>query len=237
MQWRTRRRARSSRGVGDALRWAPPVVLAVVLGFLSLGTVGSEAFATIASPFVSSVARVNAAQLGRTWHQGCPVPPSQLRQLHLSYVGFDGRTHVGTMVVNASVTTSVVRVFALLYARRFPIHSMVPESRFAGSDPASMAADNTSGFNCRFAVAPGTPQWSVHAYGEAIDVNPVQNPYVFNGVAQPVAGAAFINRSDDRAGMAIRGGVLVNAFASVGWYWGGRWSASPDYQHFSSTGG
>jgi hypothetical protein len=77
----------------------------------------------------------------------------------------------------------------------------------------------------------------VHAYGEAIDINPVQNPYVFNGVAQPVAGKAYINRGDVRPGMAEVGGVLNKAFASVGWLWGGRWSASPDYQHFSSTGG
>jgi hypothetical protein len=100
-----------------------------------------------------------------------------------------------------------------------------------------MAADNTSGFNCRRAVASGPPQWSVHAYGEAIDVNPVQNPYVFNGGAQPAAGAAYVSRSDVRPGMAEPGGVLNDAFASVGWYWGGRWSPSPDYQHFSATGG
>jgi len=82
-----------------------------------------------------------------------------------------------------------------------------------------MAADNTSGFNCRYAVTTGPKQWSVHAYGEAIDVNPVQNPYVFNGVAQPVAGKAYIDRSDVRAGMAEVGGVLNDAFASVGWFW------------------
>ena len=187
--------------------------------------------------FTSSVANVSATQLAKTWRSGCPVGPSQLRLLHLRYVGFDGRSRIGTMVVNASVVTSVVRVFATLYAQRFPIHSMVPESNFQGKDPASMAADNTSGFNCRYAVTTGPKQWSVHAYGEAIDVNPVQNPYVFNGVAQPVAGKAYVNRRDVRAGMAEVGGVLNDAFASVGWLWGGRWSGAPDYQHFSSTGG
>jgi len=96
---------------------------------------------------------------------------------------------------------------------------MLPESQFGGHDPLSMAADNTSGFNCRRAVASGPPQWSVHAYGEAIDVNPVQNPYVFNGIAQPVAGAAYMNRANVRPGMAELGGVLNDAFASVGWYW------------------
>jgi hypothetical protein len=186
--------------------------------------------------FTSSVANVSATQLAKTWRSGCPVGPSQLRLLHLRYVGFDGRSRIGTMVVNASVVTSVVRVFATLYAQRFPIHSMVPESNFQGKDPASMAANNTSGFNCRYAVTTGPKQWSVHAYGEAIDVNPVQNPYVFNDVAQPVAGKAYVNRRDVRAGMAEVGGVLNDAFASVGWLWGGRWSGAPDYQHFSSTG-
>jgi hypothetical protein len=100
-----------------------------------------------------------------------------------------------------------------------------------------MAADNTSGFNCRLAVTTGPPAWSVHAYGEAIDVNPVQNPYLEGGIVQPAAGRAYLVRSDIRPGMAVPGGVLVAAFASVGWYWGGRWTASPDYQHFSSTGG
>ena len=99
-----------------------------------------------------------------------------------------------------------------------------------------MAADNTSGFNCRYAVAPGPPQWSAHAYGDAIDVNTVENPYVEGGDVQPPAGTAFTNRSDLRPGMAFYGGELVSAFAAVGWQWGGRWS-DPDYQHFSSTGG
>jgi hypothetical protein len=189
------------------------------------------------APFASSIATVSAAQLGRTWHRGCPLGPDQLRQVHLRYFGFDRRSHDGTMIVNERVTGAVIHIFATLYARRFPVRMMVPVSRFEGSDPASMAADNTSGFNCRYAVAFGPRQWSVHAYGEAIDVNPVQNPYVLDGAVEPAPGKAYLNRSDVRAGMAVHGGVLVDAFVSVGWYWGGRWSASPDYQHFSATGG
>ena len=208
----------------------------VLCGSLLIGATSGASNVTLPA-FTSSVATVSANQLGKTWRPGCPVAPRQLRLLHLRYVGFDGRSRIGTMVVNASVVTSVVHVFATLYAKHFPIHSMVPESNFQGEDPASMAADNTSGFNCRYAVTTGPKQWSVHAYGEAIDVNPVQNPYVFNGVAQPVDGRAYVNRSDVRPGMAEVGGVLNDAFASVGWFWGGRWSASPDYQHFSYTGG
>ena len=210
---------------------------ATILAGSTLLGVSSGASNVVLPPFTWSMSRVTAVQLGKSWRPGCPVGPSQLRLLQLRYVGFDGQARVGSMVVNATVVTSVVKVFATLYAKRFPIHLMVPSSNFQGKDPASMAADNTSGFNCRYAVTTGPKQWSVHAYGEAIDVNPVQNPYVFNGVAQPVAGKAYVNRNDVRPGMAELGGVLNDAFASVGWFWGGRWTAAPDYQHFSSTGG
>jgi hypothetical protein len=224
---------RTIRHVG-VLRTA---LCATVLASSALFGVSSGASNVVLPPFTWSMSRVTATQLGKSWRPGCPVGPSQLRLLQLRYVGFDGHARVGSMVVNATVVTAVAKVFATLYAKRFPIHLMVPTSQFQGKDPASMAADNTSGFNCRYAVTTGPKQWSVHAYGEAIDVNPVQNPYVFNGVAQPVAGKAYVNRSDVRPGMAELGGVLNDAFAFVGWFWGGRWTASPDYQHFSSTGG
>ena len=187
--------------------------------------------------YVATVSVVDAAQLPSTWRPGCPVGPAELRMLHLGYVGFDGRQHVGTMVVAAPVVDQVIAVFRQLDEARFPIRTMVPEDAFGGKDPESMAADNTSGFNCRYAVAPGPPAWSAHAYGEAIDVDPVENPYLEGGQVQPSAGAAYLNRSDVRPGMAVPGGALVLAFASVGWHWGGRWTANPDYQHFSSTGG
>lgn len=155
----------------------------------------------------------------------------------MSYWGFDGRSHLGTMVVNVSVVAPVAKVFSTLYSAHFPIREMVPEAAYDGNDNTAAAADDTSGFNCRYAVAAGAPHWSVHAYGEAIDVNDVQNPYVDGSTIIPPAGVTYRDRSDVRPGMAVRGGVLVNAFASVGWYWGGRWLSTPDYQHFSSTGG
>ena len=172
-----------------------------------------------------------------SWRPGCPLPPRDLRAIRLSYFGFDGTAHTGEIIVSASVVRQVIRVFAILYRARFPIRRIEPVDAFHGSDPRSMAADNTSGFNCRRAVAPGPPQWSMHAYGLAIDVNTVQNPYVEAGVGvQPPAGAAYVNRSQIRPGMAYQGGVLVSAFSSIGWGWGGNWSGSPDYQHFSVNG-
>jgi len=192
-------------------------------------------------PFTHSVSRVTAAQLPHSWRPGCPVAPTQLRRVRMTYWGFDGRAHTGALGVNVSAVGDVVRdveaIFGRLYAARFPIRRMRPISAYGGSDDRSMAADNTSGFNCRYAVAPGPKRWSVHAYGEAIDVNTVENPYVEGGRVLPPAGRNYLDRSRYRPGMAVRGGVPVRAFASVGWFWGGRWIASPDWQHFSKTGG
>ena len=188
-------------------------------------------------PFHASIAPVTAAQLGASWRPGCPVGPEQLRTVRVSFVGFDGRAHTGALVVNRSVANDVQVVFRRLYAARFPIRRIQPVARFGGSDDRSMAADNTSAFNCRYAVAPGPKRWSLHAYGEAIDVNTVENPYLEGGRVLPPAGRSFTDRGRYRRGMAVAGGVLVRAFASVGWLWGGRWTASPDWQHFSRTGG
>jgi len=195
------------------------------------------ALALQAPPFGHTVSRVTAAQLPHSWHVGCPVSPAQLRRLRLTYWGFDGRAQTGTLVVNARAVSPLTRVFSRLYAARFPIRRMRPIDAYGGSDERSLDADNTAAFNCRYAVASGPKHWSVHAFGLAVDVNPVENPYLEAGRVHPRAGRAYLDRSRYRRGMAVRGGLLVNAFASVGWPWGGRWTGSPDYQHFSSTGG
>jgi hypothetical protein len=188
-------------------------------------------------PFSATVSPVTAAELRYSYRPGCPVVPAQLRRVRLRYWGFDGASHVGSLVVNDAVTRDVVAAFRRLYAERFPIRRMRPIDAYRGSDDRSMAADNTSAFNCRVAVASGPKRWSVHAYGEAIDVNPVENPYLEGGKVRPAAGKAYLDRARVRPGMAVRGGALVSAFALAGWLWGGRWTGSPDYQHFSKTGG
>jgi D-alanyl-D-alanine carboxypeptidase len=185
------------------------------------------------APFVAHVERVTAADLRYSWHPGCPVVPSQLRRIRLSYIGFDGERHVGELIVNARVVPQVTVVFRALYRARFPIRRMRSIDAYRGDDDRSAAADNTSAFNCRRAVTAGAASWSMHAYGEAIDVNDVENPYLLGTRVIPAAGRAYTNRADVRAGMAVGGGVLVRAFASVGWGWGGRFA---DYQHFSTNG-
>ena len=156
-----------------------------------------------------------------------------MRLITLPYRDFAGTRRTGEIVVNARAVPSVIAVFTTLYVERFPIRSLRVIDAFDGSDDASMAADNSSGFNCRQAV--GGSGWSRHAYGLAIDVNPRENPYVLNGSVLPPEGAAYTNRSDHRRGMAYRGSSLNRAFAHEGWTWGGVWR-NPDYQHFSTSG-
>ncbi len=182
----------------------------------------------------ATVSPVTPTELRHTYRAGCPVPPAQLRTIRLTYWGFDNRPHEGALIIRDRVATDVVTVFRRLYIARFPIRRMRLMSAYRGSDDASMAADNTSAFNCRFVK--GTRRWSMHAYGEAIDVNTIENPYVQGSRVLPPSGRRYLDRSNSRPGMAVEGGVLVRAFDAVGWHWGGRWTSSKDYQHFSTTG-
>ena len=201
------------------------LVLAAVLA-------GGASAATEAAPeFGATVEPVRWDDLRHSYRAGCPVGPTQLRALRVSYWGFDGRARVGSIVVASRVAPDIVSVFRKLWIARFPIRRLQPVSAYRGSDDASMVADNTSGFNCRFVG--GTTRWSMHAYGEAIDVNPVENPYVRGTHVSPPAGRAYVDRGGDRKGMALANGVLVRAFAAVGWKWGASFG---DYQHFSTTG-
>ncbi len=157
----------------------------LVVTFALLAVVLPARAAAAAPPFASSVHAVTAAELGASYRAGCPVGPAELSALRLSYWGFDGQRHLGTIVVNSAVVPAVRQIFRRLYARRFPIRRMEPVAAFDGNDNRSMAADNTSAFNCRYAVAAGPKRWSVHAYGEAIDVDPLENPYLLGGTVYP----------------------------------------------------
>src|SRR5215207_6237337 len=202
----------------------------VILGAAAIGLCGSEPLGAAPS-FTGSVEPVKWSDLRHSYSEGCPVGPADLRTVHVSYWDFAGKPQVGALVVGRRHAPAVVTVFRKLWTARFPIRRLQPVSVYRGSDDASMEADNTSGFNCRFVG--GTTRWSMHAYGEAIDVNPVENPYVRGSTVSPPAGRAYLDRSPYRKGMAVAGGVLVKAFASAGWKWGASFG---DYQHFSTTG-
>ncbi|PVU84150.1 peptidase M15 [Cellulomonas sp. WB94] len=168
-----------------------------------------------------------------SWRPGCPVPVADLRYVTVSHVTFDGAVATGELVVHADLADGVVGVFRALFAAGYPIRSMRLVDDFGGSDDASMAADNTSAFNCR-AITRGTG-WSEHAYGRALDLDPVENPYVRGSLVLPVAGKPFAARPD-LPGVVHADDAVVRAFADAGWQWGGYWASPTDYQHFSTTG-
>jgi D-alanyl-D-alanine carboxypeptidase len=81
----------------------------------------------------------------------------------------------------------------------------------------------------------GTGTWSEHAYGEAVDLNPVENPYVGCGQTRDPSSRPYFNRARLRPGMVTP--AVVQAFRTIGWGWGGSWAGSTkDYMHFSATG-
>ncbi len=221
-------------------------ILALAVSALALlaGTIQSSTAAT-GPPFQSSIRPLSAEQrtmlAARVWHRGCPVGLSDLRVLSVAQVGFDGRSHTGQLVVNRDVARPLVGVFRQLYALRFPIRHMRLHDFYAGPSAYPADRDITASFECRQAVPSpctgGTANgnWSNHAYGHAIDLNPRENPYVGCGATRDPNGRQYLDRSRIRKGMVTP--AVVRAFASVGWGWGGSWSGSTkDYMHFSTTG-
>ena len=168
------------------------------------------------------------------WSPRCPVSLDDLRLLTLSYWGFDGRPHVGRLVVNSDAVAAVAGALERLYRARFPIRRMVPVETYGASDERSMRADNTSAFNGRFVM--GSTVWSQHAFGRAIDVDPLENPEIDEGLVYPANATRYVDRSLGLPGMIAPGGLVVRAFAAVGWGWGGAWHSPKDYQHFSASG-
>lgn len=173
---------------------------------------------------------------GVSWRRGCPVGFDRLRLLTVSHWGFDGEVHRGRLVVNREEAKPMLGAMRTLFHLRYPIRQMRLVDAYGGDDHRSMAADNTSAFNCRF-VAGSDGVWSEHAYGRALDLNPLENPYVTeSGYVSPPAGAPYIDRSQQAKGLIHRSGPVVAAFAAAGWEWGGNWPWPKDYQHFSATG-
>jgi hypothetical protein len=201
------------------------------LGWASVAPAAGEPFDGSVSPIDAETRRL---MVGSSWHPGCPVPIRALRLLRVTYVGFDDEPHRGRLVVHRRWSDEVLDVFARLYRRGFAFRRVRLVDRFGADDRASMRHDNTSAFNCRYVA--GTTTWSQHAYGRAIDINPVENPYVDGSRVVPRRGRRFLDRTDVRPGMVVRGGVVVRAFRRIGWGWGGAWSGAKDYQHLSANG-
>jgi hypothetical protein len=177
----------------------------------------------------------------RDWHSGCPVPLTGLRLLTVTAWGFDGKRYRGQLVVNERFALSLAKVFRRLYALRFPVRDSTLAANYGSPRERARHPDASGSFECRQAVPSpcaggnGTGSWSMHAYGEAVDLNPVENPYVGCGMSRDKTARAYMDRSNVRPGMVTP--AVVQAFASIGWEWGGSWSGSTkDYMHFSANG-
>jgi hypothetical protein len=179
---------------------------------------------------------------GHSYRDGCPVPLRDLRYLKITYRGFDGHDHRGEMIVHRDVAKEVTQIFGELYRIGYPIRRMQLVSRYNGSDFDSIEADNTSAFNCR-PVTGGT-KWSRHSYGKAIDINPLENPYISRtghiahkkSLKYGLKGRKHRTSTPEDKAIIAKGDPIVRLFKSRGWRWGGDWNSIKDYQHFDKPG-
>jgi len=188
-------------------------------------------------------ATCQAMKDGHVLTDASPVPCDRLREVSFRFIDFSGETRLGRVVVMDAVARPVQDLFDELHARHFPLRQAAPMQAYLGDDDASMEDDNTSGFNARLVA--GSSHWSLHAFGLAIDLNPVENPFIEVAddgrtlrVSPATSARAFVNRREPRPGKAPRPGLaedVVDVFAAHGFLvWGGDWNFPIDYQHFEA---
>jgi hypothetical protein len=177
-------------------------------------------------------AEMKVAMTGRSWKQGCPVSLDDLALIRVTYWGVDGSTHEGKLVVNKQIAEDVVSVFDDLYKARFPIQKI----GFWDDYGAGVYAEQniTVGFYCEKADdAPS--EWSSHAYGMAIDINPFLNPFLdLQHKWWPLAAVSNVPR-DRKPGKVSTGSASFAIFTRHGWAWGGFDAGVPDYMHFTKV--
>jgi hypothetical protein len=186
--------------------------------------------------FHSTIQAVPASVLARsTWTSACPVKATDLRYVTVSFRGFDGLAHTGELLANARAADGLVKVFATLFAQRYPIERMRVTSAAELTAPPTGDDNTTAVFACR--PVRGHTGWSQHAYGLAVDVNPFQNPYHKGNVVLPELATSYLDRGNVRPGMILAHGPVLKAFATIGWKWGGDYHSLKDFMHFSANGG
>ena len=175
---------------------------------------------------------------GNSYKNGCPVSLKDLRYLQIKYKNFNDENAIGELIVHKSVAKEVVKIFKELYRIGYPIKKMKLVSDYKGNDWQSIEADNTSAFNCRNAT--GSKKWSKHSYGKAIDINPIENPYISkSGSISHKASLQYRNRDHrldvypDNWAILLKDDHATQIFKKYGWKWGGDWHGVKDYQHFS----
>ena len=175
--------------------------------------------------------KVEARMRGNSYPEDATIALSELRYLQVAYYDFYGVQHMGELVCNVAIAQDLLEIFQALYEAEYRIHSIRLVDDFGGSDEASMRADNTSCFNYR--TVPGQKRLSRHAMGMAVDINPLENPYIDpRGGVHPAEGASYVDRTKDFPHKIDRGDLCYKLFREHGFTWGGAWTRSRDYQHF-----
>lgn len=209
---------------------AAPTCAGRIVAAAELERTGVEAWFGVSALDDATFARMQ----GRSYRDGCPVPRGELRHVRVLHVDFAGAIRTGELVCHRSVADDLAGIFRELYEAGYPIERIELVDRYDGDDERSMAANNTSAFNCRRIA--GTTRLSRHALGTAVDINPLYNPCVAvrNGrtVVQPEAGAPYADRSRPFPGRIDRDDLCYKLFRSRGFAWGGDWHSLKDYQHF-----
>ncbi len=169
----------------------------------------------------------------KIWTDACPVPLQNMVVVKVRYLGFDGIENEGEIMVFDALEDSVKKIFSDLLKMKFPIEQIKLINEFNGDDNLSMEVNNSSGFNCRYIE--GTKKYSLHSYGMAIDINPVQNPFILykNGkkVILPESGKSYLDRSKLTKGMITP--EVVSIFKKNNFeIWGGEWKDIKDWHHF-----
>lgn len=174
---------------------------------------------------------------GNSYKKGCPVGLKDLRYLRIHYKNFKNKTSLGELIVHKSVAKDVINIFKALYDINYPIYKMKLVSNYNGKDWHSIEADNTSAFNCR--NVGGTNRWSRHSFGKAIDINPIENPYVSrSGYISHKASLKykkrrhFKNKKASNRAILLKNDKATKIFKKYGWKWGGDFKGEKDYQHF-----
>lgn len=167
---------------------------------------------------------------GKSMPSNVGVSFEELRYLTVFHYDYQGHIQKGELVCNKVIAKDLLLIFRALFSKAYPINSIHLVDDFNASDEASMQANNTSCFNYR--TVAHSNKLSKHALGMAVDINPLENPYIKGSFIQPSTATDYVDRSKDFPHKIDENDFCKKVFESFGFQWGGHWRSLKDYQHF-----
>lgn len=168
---------------------------------------------------------------GKSWNEKCPVPLKDLAYIQVTHWNFKGEMTTGEIVFHKNLAEEITKIFQTLFTEHYPINKLLLVDDYNADDDRSMEDNNSSAF-CSRAITGKPGSFSKHSYGGAIDLNPLQNPYVKGKVVLPAGAESYLDRTQDVPGLIKEGDICYKAFTERGYSWGGHWNSLKDYQHF-----